>query len=136
MSLPRVAIVSAVALAALLPVAGQAVAGHSAKHVVAALDPDKDGSLDRREIYRGAIAKFKRLNTDNDRTLEPDETRGVLDADAFKAANPDNDGTLSLGEYLRLTKKLFKAANTDGDRTIEADELQTPVGRVLRRVIY
>lgn len=69
------------------PTAAPALAGHSAKHTIAALDRDKDGSLDKGEVYRGAIANFKRLNTDKDRTLEPGELKGVLSARAFAAAN-------------------------------------------------
>ncbi len=117
------------------PAAAPALAGHSAKHTIAALDRDKDGSLDKGEVYRGAIANFKRLNTDKDRTLEPGELKGVLSARAFAAANPDNDGSISLGEYLRFTKKLFKATNTDTDHTIEADELNSRFGEVLASVI-
>lgn len=131
----QLAMACSVGAVVIAPAAAPAVAGHSAKHVIAAVDRDNDGSLDRGEVYRAAIAKFKRLNTDKDRTLEPGELSGVLSGRAFAAANPDKDGSISLGEYLHFTKKLFKATNTDKDHTIEADELNSQFGEVLSSVI-
>jgi hypothetical protein len=133
MPLPRAALLAIAAALLAAPLASTATAGHG---TIAALDPDKDGSLDKGEVLRGAKAKFKRLNTDGDRTLEMDELHGVMSAAAFAAANPDNDGSLSLGEYLRFTKRVFKKANTDTDRTIEADELHHGHGRLLNRLIH
>lgn len=136
MTLSRFALLGAAALVSTAAIAAPAFAGHSAKHVIAALDPDKDGTLDKGEVLRGAIAKFKRMNPDGDRTLEPNEVIGVVRPQAFAYADRNKDGKLSLGEYLHLTKLAFIASNPDKDRTIEADELRTKHGRVLARMIY
>ncbi|MFN0217191.1 MAG: EF-hand domain-containing protein [Hyphomicrobium sp.] len=136
MTISRLALFGAAALVSAAAFAAPVAAGPSAKHIIAALDPDKDGTLDKGEVLRGAIAKFKRMNPDKDRTLEPNEVVGVVSPRAFVYSDRNKDGKLSLGEYLHLTKLAFLASNPDKDRTIEADELRTKHGRVLARMIY
>ena len=65
-------------------------------------NPDKDGSLDKKEFAAAIIAQFVSKNPDNDGTLDPKEAKkaGVKSKKAFEAANPDKDGTLDLAEYL------------------------------------
>lgn len=136
MTTSRIALFGAVALISAATFSGPVFAGHSAEHVIASLDPDKDGTLDKREVKHAAIAKFKRLNGDNDRTLEPNEVVGHITPKAFAYGDLNKDGKLSLGEYLRLTKLAWIASNPDKDRTIEVAELQTKHGRILSHLIY
>jgi hypothetical protein len=115
-------------------------AGHRGKAVAScpalnAIDPDSDGRMTLGEAIRRGVHVFKSLNTDGDRTLEPDETHGRLSMAAFKHANPDGDGSLSKGEWLRRIIILFNKANPDRDGTIECDELSHGYGRGLYRML-
>jgi Ca2+-binding EF-hand superfamily protein len=114
-----------------------------------ALTPNAD-KLSMDDTKRFLAANFKRLDPDNDGTLELKELqapiRAALDrAPAtdkpwfehvlqrlqaeFKELDPDNDGTVDQEEYERLLQKRFDAANPDKDNTLERDELQTPAGQ-------
>lgn len=108
----------------------------SPSKVIIAHDPDKDGSLDRREVIRAAIDKFKLLDHDHDGSLDQAELSGVLKSHHLAALEHHRNGTLRLGGYLRLVKRTFRYVNTDHDRTLEADELDTPAGHFLMRLIY
>ena len=121
----------------LLPVAAEA--GHrgavASCPALNAIDPDNDGRMTLGEAIRRGVHVFKTINTDGDRTLEPDETHGRLSAAAFASANPDNDGSLDKGEWLRRVIILFKKANPDRDGTIECDELSHGYGYGLYRML-
>jgi len=78
---------------------------------LAQLDPDKDGTLDAREL------------------------RGRMSKSEFAAANPDNDGTLDRAEYLAVVETRFRAANPDNDGTIDAREFATPAGKKLLKLL-
>lgn len=126
-----------IAALVLMPVAAEA--GHRGKvascHALNTIDPDNDGRMTLGEAIRRGVHIFKSLNTDGDRTLEPDETHDRLSAAAFKSANPDNDGTLEMGEWLRRIIILFNKANQDRDGTIECDELSHGYGYGLYRML-
>ncbi len=106
-------------------------AGGTSCPALNAIDPDGDGSMTIFEAKRRAMVVFDQLNTDGDRTLEADETRGRVSAAALAAANPDGDGSLDRWEWRRLLRARFNAANPDGDWSIECDELATPQGHIL-----
>ncbi len=109
--------------------------GHASCKALNHLDPDSDGSFSFIETMRRARAVFKSINTDGDRTLEPDETHGRISARAFAAGNPDNDGSLDIFEWKRIARHLFNAANPDRDLSIECDELHTPAGWRLYKML-
>lgn len=112
-----------------------AVAPVSAAGISAALDPDKDGTIDMVETMKAASAVFDRLDRDHDGSLDARELRGRLSASEFAAANWDKDGTLDKLEYFAVVAARFAAANPDHDLTIDAKELASPAGRALLRLL-
>jgi len=98
-------------------------------------DLDADGTLDLGEVKKAAADLFARLDPDHDGTLDKRELAGRLNARELAAADPDHDGTLTLDEYLAVVEKRFNAANRDADGTLDAKELRTPAGRALLRLL-
>jgi Ca2+-binding EF-hand superfamily protein len=98
-------------------------------------DTDADGTLDLAEVKKAASTLFAKLDPDHDGTLDKRELAGRLSARELAAADPDHDGTLTLDEYLALVEKRFHAANPDGDGTLDAKELRAPAGRALLRLL-
>jgi Ca2+-binding EF-hand superfamily protein len=109
-----------------------AVAGHDP---IKMFDLDSDGTLDLNEVKKAAAALFARLDPDHDGTLDKRELAGRLSAHELAAADPDHDGTLTLDEYFAVVEKRFNAANRDADGTLDAKELRTPAGRALLRLL-
>jgi Ca2+-binding EF-hand superfamily protein len=109
-----------------------AASGHDP---IKAFDLDADGTLDLAEVKKAAANLFARLDPDHDGTLDKRELAGRLSPGELAAADPDHDGTLTLDEYLAVVEKRFNAANRDGDGTLDAKELRTPAGRSLLRLL-
>ena len=67
-----------------------------------AANPDKDGSLDKKEFAAAISVQFAAANPDNDRTLDWKEAQkaGIKTKKVFDAADPDKDGTLDIAEFL------------------------------------
>ncbi|GLS42472.1 EF-hand domain-containing protein [Methylobacterium brachythecii] len=129
---------SAALLAAIVTVgaaAPLAAAPSMTKIDIAAFDPDKDGTIDAKEVETAAAAAFAKLEKDKDGTLDVKELEGRLTAADLKKADPDGDGTLDQKEYVALALGLFKAADPDNDGTIDAKELMSPAGSALVQVI-
>jgi EF hand len=65
-------------------------------------NPDKDGSLDKKEFAAAIGLQFAAANPDNDGTLDWPEAKkaGVKTKKVFEQANPDKDGTLDVAEFL------------------------------------
>ncbi len=129
---------SAVLLAAIIGVGATAplvAAPAMTKIDVAAFDPDKDGTIDAKEVQTAAAAAFAKLEKDKDGTLDAKELDGRLTAADIKKADPDGDGTIDEKEYVALALGLFKAADPDSDGTIDAKELATPAGSALVQVL-
>lgn len=127
---------AALALALTLPMAagiGPAFAQPSA--VITALDPDKDGTLDLKEVQAAAAAKFDALDPDKDGTLDAKEAKGVLSPNLFRSGDPDKDGTIDKAEYLALVEAVFKDADPDNDGTLDAKELTSKPGKALIKLI-
>jgi len=103
----------------------------SPQEALAAIDGDKDGTIDENEAKAAAGALFDKLDADKDGTLDEKELQGHMTKRQFAEADPDNDKTLTSDEYLVFVTKAFRAANRGGDRTVDADELGTPAGRAL-----
>jgi Ca2+-binding EF-hand superfamily protein len=66
-------------------------------------NPDKDGSLDKKEFVAAVTYQFEKANPDKDATLDSKEAAaaGIKSKATFDKANPDKDGTLDLAEYLQ-----------------------------------
>lgn len=133
---PVVALAAILVGAPLALFAGSALARPVAtERTLARLDPDKDGTLDLREVRRAASALFLRLDEDNDGTLTFQELRRRLRRADFRKADPDRDGTMSQREYLALVARRFRAADADRDGTLDARELASPRGQALLRLL-
>jgi Ca2+-binding EF-hand superfamily protein len=102
---------------------------------LAALDPDKDGSVSLDEAKAAADKKFEALDTDHDGTLDAKEAGQVLHRSDFSKADPDKDGTMDKAEWSALVDQRFKAADTDHDGTLDARELASPAGKSLLRLV-
>jgi Ca2+-binding EF-hand superfamily protein len=114
---------------------GPALAAPKRADAVKMFDTDNDGTLDLAEVKKAASALFAKLNPDKDDTLDAKEVRGRLSAKELAAADPDHDGTLTLDEYLAVVEQRFNAANPDKDGTLDAKELRSPAGRALLRLL-
>jgi len=128
--LPALAAAVVITLAAVVP---RAFAASSS--ALKALDPDKDGTVDRFEANAAASKLFDQLDRDKDGTLDRRELRGRVTAKEFAAVDPDKDGTLDKNEYLAAVAQRFKAADPDGDGTVDAKELKSSAGRSLLRLM-
>ena len=116
--------------------AGTAIAAPAMTKIdIAAFDPDKDGTIDAKEVQTAAGAAFDKLDPDHDGTLDAKELTGRMTEADIKTADPDKDGSLDKTEYLALAAGLFKAADPDNDGTIDARELSSPAGSALVQVI-
>ncbi len=109
--------------------------GGKAAWVIKALDTDKDGTLDLKEVQAAATDAFTKADTDKDGSVDTKELKGRLSADDLKAADPDGDGTLDAKEYSALVESLFKKADPDGDGTLDAKELKSKDGKALIKLL-
>lgn len=68
----------------------------------AAANPDKDGTLDKKEFAAALSHQFNHANPDKDGTLDWKEANkaGVKSKATFEKANPDKDGTLDPVEFV------------------------------------
>ena len=110
-------------LAAAVTFSGPALAKDRA-NPIKMFDFDNHGA----EVKKAASAMFAKLDPDRDGTLDARELRGRLSAKGMPAADPDHDGTLTLDEYLAVVEQRFNAANPDKDGTLDAKELSSPPG--------
>jgi Ca2+-binding EF-hand superfamily protein len=126
----------ALTLAALVasPPASARTSGQKTSAPLAALDTDKDGTVDTGEINKAAEALFDRLDKDQDGTLELKELQGRLSKKEFQAADPDKDGTLTRDEVLTAAGNLFKDADPDNDGALDGKELASKQGKALLRL--
>ncbi|HEY1780210.1 MAG TPA: EF-hand domain-containing protein [Roseiarcus sp.] len=106
-----------------------------AASALAALDTDKDGTVDLAEAKTAATALFDKLDGDHDGSLDHKELAGRVSAADWKTADPDNDKTISKDEYLAFVEVSFKRADPDHDGTIDAKELKSPAGHTLTRLL-
>ena len=121
-------------LAAAVAFSGSALSKDRA-NPIKMFDTDNDATLDLAEVKKAASALFAKLDPDRDGTLDARELRGRLSAKELAAADPDHDGTLTLDEYLAVVEQRFNAANPDKDGTLDAKELRSPAGRALLRLL-
>jgi hypothetical protein len=127
-------ILPALFAAAPIPAAHAQKAGPTA--AIAALDTDKDGTLDWSEVSAAAIARFKAADADNDGTLDAAEAKQLgVGARRLRKFDTDKDGTLDQAEYLALVKEQFTRVDKDHDGTLDSAELSSRSGRALLRMI-
>ena len=98
-------------------------------------DTDNDGTVDLAEAKKAASAMFDKLDPDHDGTLDKRELARRLTPKEFAAADPDRDGTLTKDEYLAVVEQRFKAADPDNDGTLDAKESRSRAGRALVRLL-
>jgi Ca2+-binding EF-hand superfamily protein len=84
----------------------------------------------------GASKVFLALDPDKDGTVDAKELAGRLDTAGLNAVDSDNDGTLDSKEYAKLVEAKFTAANPDGDGTIDDKELSSSAGGALLKLIH
>lgn len=74
------------------------------KRVFDQADPDKDGTLDRKEFVDALRIRFQRADPDKDGTLDRKEARkvGIHGKAAFQNADPDKDGTIDFAEFVAV----------------------------------
>jgi hypothetical protein len=106
-----------------------------AAKIPAALDPDKDGTVDLAEAKTAAGALFDKLDKDHEGTLDIKELQGRLSKVDFTGADPDKDKTLTRDEFLAVVEQRFNAANTDADGTLDAKELNSKEGKALKKLV-
>ncbi|MCW2317190.1 hypothetical protein M2322_002744 [Rhodoblastus acidophilus] len=111
-----------------------AMPAYAAK-IPAALDPDKDGTVDLAEAKAAAGALFDKLDKDHEGTLDIKELQGRLSRADFAGADPDKDKTLTKDEFLAVVEQRFNAANPDADGTLDAKELNSPEGKALKKLL-
>jgi Ca2+-binding EF-hand superfamily protein len=65
-------------------------------------NPDKDGSLNKKEFAAAVSYQFTAADPDKDGTLDWKEAQkaGIKNKKVFDASDPDREGTLDLAEYL------------------------------------
>ncbi|GLK66405.1 hypothetical protein [Hansschlegelia plantiphila] len=119
---------AALLAAAFAPTASYAATG---AEVIAAIDGDKDGTLDIAEVINAGVKTFIAINPDGDTTLESGETKGRLTAADWKRANRDGDQTLEMDEWLKILRARFTKADPDKDGTLDAKELDTKAGQAV-----
>jgi EF hand len=103
----------------------------------AAIDRNRDGTIDLYEAKRAAARLFGQL--DRRRVGELSRAalgRRRLTVAQFSWADRDHDGTLTKGEYLALVAREFRAADVDRDGTVSRAEFKSRVGLPLRRLLY
>jgi len=98
-------------------------------------DTDNDGTVDLAEAKKAASALFDKLDPDHDGTLDKRELAGRLTPKELAAADPDHDGTLTKDEYLAVVEQRFSAADPDHDGTLDARELNSKAGQALLRLL-
>lgn len=98
-------------------------------------DTDSDGTVDLAEAKKAASALFDKLDPDHDGTLDKRELAGRLTQKELAAADPDHDGTLTKDEYLAVVEQRFNAADPDHDGTLDAKELNSKAGQSLLRLL-
>jgi Ca2+-binding EF-hand superfamily protein len=98
-------------------------------------DTDNDGTVDLAEAKKAASALFDKLDPDHDGTLDKRELAGRLTQKELAAADPDHDGTLTKDEYLAVVEQRFSAADPDHDGTLDAKELSSKAGQALLRLL-
>jgi Ca2+-binding EF-hand superfamily protein len=133
--LSRRAVVLTLAIGTVFGGSLPALAGPRRTGPIRMLDTDDDGTVDLAEAKKAASALFDRLDPDRDGTLDKRELAGRLSARELAAADPDRDGTLTKDEYLAVVEQRFNAANPDKDGTLDAKELSSAAGKALLRLL-
>jgi Ca2+-binding EF-hand superfamily protein len=91
--------------------------------------------MDLDEAKAAASRLFAKIDPDKDGTLDQKELRGRMTAKELQAADPDKDETLDKAEFLAAVEKRFNAANPDGDGTIDCKELRGAAGKALMKLL-
>ena len=96
---------------------------------------DKDGTVDLADAQAAGAKLFITLDPDKDGTLDAKELGARMDAAGLTAADPDKDGTVDAKEYAAAVEAAFKATDPDKDGTIDAKELGSKEGAALLRLL-
>jgi hypothetical protein len=103
----------------------------------AAIDRDRDGTIDLNEAKRAAKRVFRGLDRRRAGQLSRAQLGpGRLTVAQFSWADRDHDGTLTMDEYLALVEREFRAADRNRDGTVSRAEFHSRDGLPLRRLLY
>ena len=95
----------------------------SPAQLLAILDADGNGQIDRAEWQIRKMAIFYMRDRNNDSQLRPNELPG-LDHAQFTAADLNGDGTLSGYEFNQAAFSQFYRADDDGDGIVSKQEFE------------
>ena len=99
--------------------------------VLSKVDTDGDGTISLDEAKAAAAAKFAAVDTDKDGILDARELIGIIGPKALAKADSDKDHTLDKDEYMAYVARLFTAADQDHDGVLDVKELSTERGHAL-----
>jgi Ca2+-binding EF-hand superfamily protein len=102
----------------------------------AAIDADRDGTLDLDEVKKAAAALFDKLDADHDGTLTRRELRRPLSAADLGSGQAEKQGTLTKEDFLAIVERRFQAADTDHDGTLSPAEFRSRAGLALWRLLH
>ncbi len=87
--------------------------------------------MDLAEAKAAGAKLFATLDPDKDGTLDAKELGARVSAEELKAGDPDKDGTIDAKEFDALIEARFKAADPDKEGTIDDKELASKEGAAL-----
>ena len=107
--------------------------GWSADQSFNALDKNKDGRLDMKELDEAARAIVKTYDRNGDGRLDPSEFKMIKGAkSSFHDLDVTKDGVIDADELKKDAEKRFKVCDKNGDGALDAEELEACMARPAR----
>ncbi|MFD1788731.1 EF-hand domain-containing protein [Sphingomonas floccifaciens] len=95
---------------------------------LARLDTDGDGRVTRAEFDTGSQARFDRMDTNRDGTIDATEMAALPGGGRGMRADTNGDGKLTRAESDAMSKERFDRMDVNGDGVLDAAELQAGGG--------
>lgn len=109
----------AICLAAPLAAHAQAPAAELTPEHFAALDRNNSGGISKDEYEQFMREAYRKLDTDGNQSLSPQEAAKVLSAEQFAAVDANNDGQVTLDEFMEHVMRDFARYDTNGDGVLQ-----------------